>query len=74
MNEPMDAIFVVDWSFIFILVMLAVMTAALLVRRVRAKRRAQREERRAARRAYQRWLRDSQAGTLDMPEQDRPAS
>lgn len=73
MNETMDATFVVDWSFIFILVMLVFMTAALLVRRMRAKRRAQREERRAARRAYQRWLRDSQAAALEPAEQDSTA-
>jgi cytochrome c biogenesis protein ResB len=72
MSETMDAVFVVDWSFIFILVMLAVMTTALLVRRLRAKRRARREERRAARRAYQRWLRDSGAASLELPDQHDP--
>ncbi|KQP36278.1 hypothetical protein [Pseudorhodoferax sp. Leaf274] len=59
MQDEIDQLFVVDWSFQLIVVALVAITVALLVRRARAKRRARREERRRRRREYRAWLRNS---------------
>lgn len=68
----MGELFVVDWSFILILVALAVLTTALAVRHVVLRRQRQREERRAARRAYRRWLATSNMQPLE--HMDPPVS
>jgi flagellar biosynthesis/type III secretory pathway M-ring protein FliF/YscJ len=71
MNEEIGQLFVVDWSFMLILVGLAAITVALFVRRARTKRRARREERRKRRREYQAWLRNSGVQPLNpADEQD----
>ncbi|WP_326542521.1 hypothetical protein [Pseudorhodoferax sp.] len=65
--ESTAELFVIDWSFVLVLVLVAFVAAALLVRRARARRRARREERRAAHRAYRRWLRNSGLHPLALP-------
>ena len=72
MNEEIGQVFVVDWSFLLILVGLAVVTLALFVRRVRMKRRARREERRQRRREYRTWLRNSGVQPLQRDEDHDP--
>lgn len=65
--EVSAEMFVIDWSFILALVLLAFVVATLLVRRARARRRARRDERRAAHRAYRSWLRNSGLQPLKLP-------
>lgn len=73
MNEEIGQVFVVDWSFLLILVALAAITVALFIRRARMKRRARHEERRKRRREYRAWLRNSGVQPLRRDEDHDPS-
>lgn len=66
----MGDLFVIDWSFIFIVVMLTVLTVGLGLRHILLRRRQKREERRATRHAVRKWLQDSNMRPLDTPDLD----
>ncbi len=55
MGEPFE----MDWSFIFVLVMVAILVTSLAVRSSRIKRRQKAEEKRAAKRAFNEWMASS---------------
>nr|WP_145546593.1 hypothetical protein [Variovorax boronicumulans] len=74
MNEEIGQVFVVDWSFLLILVGLAAITVGLFVRRARMKRRARHEERRRRRREYRAWLRNSGVQPLNHDQDQDPAA
>lgn len=74
MNEEIGQLFIVDWSFMLILVAVAAITAGLFVRRARTKRRLRQEERRKRRREYHAWLHSSGVQPLDAAQEpERPA-
>ena len=70
----MDSLFVMDWSFMVAVVLLAFVVVALTVRARKIRRKQKREEKRRAKRAYNAWLADSNMQPLDdkdAPEAER---
>lgn len=61
----MQSLFVVDWSFIFVVCMLALLVVMLTLRAKKRRRAEQREQKRRAKRAYNTWLSDSNMLPLD---------
>jgi hypothetical protein len=62
---------ILDWSFIFVLVMLAILITGLALRSRKLRRRQKYEERRAAKRAFNDWLASS-SQAMELQQRESP--